>query len=31
MHAIEIGSKDALEVLLAAGIDVNQTDEVPNV
>ena len=31
MYAIEEGSKDALEVLVAAGVDVNQADEVCNV
>ena len=31
MYAIVKGSKDALEALVAAGIDVNQADEVRNV
>ena len=28
MYAIEEGSKDALEALVTAGVDVNQADEV---
>ena len=31
MYAVEEGSKDVLEVLVAAGVDVNQADEVRDI